>query len=83
MKIRLLTSLAAVLVCLTALGCSDSSRRSGSSSGVSSATSSTAPVATGVVGDLTGDPDGEVDTDLQAIVAQAIALEETDDPLDF
>ena len=78
MRTRPLTT-AGLLLLLSAgllIGCG------GSSSGGSSS-AATAPATTGTVGQLTGDPDDEVSSDLQLLVAQAIALDESDEPLDF
>lgn len=37
----------------------------------------------GIVSQLTGDPDGEVSPELQAMVAEAVARDPMDEPVDF
>jgi len=76
-KKSLLSTALVAAVGLCTLGCSGSSNGNPPVAGV-------APTATsGIVGQLTGDPDDQVDPALQDLVEQAIALDETDEPLDF
>ncbi|MBL4848907.1 MAG: hypothetical protein JKY65_25575 [Planctomycetes bacterium] len=73
---RLLTL--TIALCLSATlfaGCSNKRR--------STTSTTTAPVTTGIVGQLTGDADDEVSAATQLLVAQAVALDENDIPLDF
>jgi len=92
---RLFSSLALVLLMSVAtVGCRDSSDRNGSAQpgtpGNAGPTSSqpTGPAGPGqnppnrIVGQLTGDPDDEVSPQLQDLVARAVRLGDTDEPLE-
>ena len=82
MRTRPLTSAGLVFVLSAGLliGCGSKSRPSNLPV---SSTSQAAPATTGTVGQLTGDPDDQVSQELNMLVAQAIALDENDQPLDF
>jgi len=83
MRTRPLTTAGLLLLSAGLLiGCGSKSRPSNVP--VSSTSQATpAPATTGTVGQLTGDPDDEVSDELNMLVAQAVALDENDDPLDF
>jgi hypothetical protein len=78
MKNWMLSAVVVTLAVPLLAGCGDRDRRS------TQGATGVAPTSTqGIVGQLTDDPDDEVDPALQDLVARALVLGDTDEPLEF